>query len=198
MCCVLDVNLAQTLWNFTLCTAEKLKGLLSFYRSLRDEYDYWLSADLVEGTIPAELQGTLFRCAGLKGILELHPMRAVAGTRVLRLPSARYEPLVARRRQSLSLAGLVLWCRNGPGQLEIFGARIDQPFDGDGMICRFTFADGKAHFSNRYMLCTHERGSSDGPKTYTACRRAHVKYSDATQKSDEWFLVQICADTGLH
>jgi carotenoid cleavage dioxygenase-like enzyme len=45
-----------------VCAAEKLKGLLSFYRSLRDEYDYWLSADLVEGTIPAELQGSLFRC----------------------------------------------------------------------------------------------------------------------------------------
>lgn len=39
--------------------------------------------------------------------------------------------------------------RNGPGQLEVFGARIDQPFDGDGMVCRFSFADGKANFSNR-------------------------------------------------
>lgn len=52
---------------------------------------------------------------------------------------------------------LAFFCRNGPGQLEIFGARIDQPFDGDGMICRLTFADGKAHFSNRYLLCTHGR-----------------------------------------
>lgn len=57
-------TLSTTLWNIALCAAEKLKGLLSFYRSLRDEYDYWLSGDLVEGTVPAELQGTLFRCAG--------------------------------------------------------------------------------------------------------------------------------------
>ena len=108
----------------------------------------------------------------MRGILRFHTMRASAWPQASRLPVACYDALDCTKRQSLSLAWLVLWCRNGPGQLEIFGARIDQPFDGDGMICRFTFADGKAHFSNRYMLCTHERGSSDG---YTACRRAHVK-----------------------
>jgi all-trans-8'-apo-beta-carotenal 15,15'-oxygenase len=69
------------------------------YRSLRDEYEYWI--DDIEGQIPAELEGTLFR--------------------------------------------------NGPGLLDVNGRRVHHPFDGDGMVCAFTFQDGRAHFRNRFV-----------------------------------------------
>ena len=32
--------------------------------------------------------------------------------------------------------------RNGPGQLEIFGTALNQPFDGDGMICKCASESG--------------------------------------------------------
>ncbi len=41
--------------------------------------------------------------------------------------------------------------RNGPGLLDIQGQPIQHPFDGDGMICQFTFQQGRAHFRNRYV-----------------------------------------------
>ncbi len=42
--------------------------------------------------------------------------------------------------------------RNGPGLLEIGGIKLDQPFDGDGMVLRFTFdASGRVTFRNRYV-----------------------------------------------
>ncbi|KAF3885285.1 MULTISPECIES: carotenoid oxygenase family protein [Nostocales] len=69
------------------------------YQSLKQEFDYWI--DDIEGEIPPELHGTLFR--------------------------------------------------NGPGLLDINGQRIHHPFDGDGMISRVTFFDGRAHFSNRHV-----------------------------------------------
>ncbi len=40
-----------------------LEELLAFYRSQHEEYDYWLSSDLIEGQIPTQLRGTLFRYA---------------------------------------------------------------------------------------------------------------------------------------
>lgn len=69
------------------------------YRSLRSEHEYWI--DEVEGHIPPELHGTLFR--------------------------------------------------NGPGLLDVNGQRIHHPFDGDGMVCAFTFQNGRAHFRNRFV-----------------------------------------------
>lgn len=41
--------------------------------------------------------------------------------------------------------------RNGPGLLDINGQPIHHPFDGDGMISAVSFANGKAHFRNRYV-----------------------------------------------
>ncbi len=41
--------------------------------------------------------------------------------------------------------------RNGPGLLERGGQSLQHPFDGDGMICAFTFKDGRVHFRNRYV-----------------------------------------------
>jgi all-trans-8'-apo-beta-carotenal 15,15'-oxygenase len=72
------------------------------YESLTQEFDY--SIDDIEGQIPPELQGTLFR--------------------------------------------------NGPGLLDINGQKIHHPFDGDGMISRITFSNGRAHFRNRFVRTT--------------------------------------------
>ncbi len=69
------------------------------YESLKQEFDYWI--DEIEGEIPPQLTGTLFR--------------------------------------------------NGPGLLDINGQLIGHPFDGDGMISRITFTNGRAHFSNRFV-----------------------------------------------
>ena len=41
--------------------------------------------------------------------------------------------------------------RNGPGRQRIGGKPYGHWFDGDGMLCSFSFQDGKAHFRNRYV-----------------------------------------------
>ncbi|GCL35218.1 carotenoid oxygenase family protein [Sphaerospermopsis sp. FACHB-1094] len=41
--------------------------------------------------------------------------------------------------------------RNGPGLLDINGQRLHHPFDGDGMISRITFTNGRAHFRNKFV-----------------------------------------------
>ena len=69
------------------------------YDSQPNEYDYAITE--IEGEIPLELSGTLFR--------------------------------------------------NGPGLLDIGGAAIHHPFDGDGMISAFSFQNGKAHYRNRFV-----------------------------------------------
>lgn len=69
------------------------------YQSLKEEFDYWI--DDIEGEIPPELNGTLFR--------------------------------------------------NGPGLLDVNGQHIHHPFDGDGMISRISFSNGRAHFRNRFI-----------------------------------------------
>ncbi|AFY69985.1 9-cis-epoxycarotenoid dioxygenase [Thalassoporum mexicanum PCC 7367] len=79
----------------TFSRADWQKG----YRSLPQEYAYWI--DEIEGEIPADLEGTLFR--------------------------------------------------NGPGLLDRNGQEYGHPFDGDGMVCAFSFSNGKAHFANSYV-----------------------------------------------
>jgi all-trans-8'-apo-beta-carotenal 15,15'-oxygenase len=69
------------------------------YRSQKQEYNYQITE--IEGKIPDDLTGTLFR--------------------------------------------------NGPGLLDINDRSVRHPFDGDGMISRIAFQDGKAHFRNRYV-----------------------------------------------
>lgn len=69
------------------------------YTSQPAEDDYWI--DDIEGEIPPELHGTLFR--------------------------------------------------NGPGLLDVNGQPIHHPFDGDGMVCSFAFAGGRAFFRNRFV-----------------------------------------------
>jgi len=41
--------------------------------------------------------------------------------------------------------------RNGPGKMEVHGTKYDHPFDGDGMVTRFAFADGEVHYKNRFV-----------------------------------------------
>ncbi|MEQ8689738.1 MAG: carotenoid oxygenase family protein [Pseudomonadales bacterium] len=41
--------------------------------------------------------------------------------------------------------------RNGPGRQRIGDTRYGHWFDGDGMLCAFTFKDGQAHFKNAYV-----------------------------------------------
>ena len=41
--------------------------------------------------------------------------------------------------------------RNGPGRQRIGDAKYGHWFDGDGMLCAFTFDDGNVHFKNRYV-----------------------------------------------
>ena len=41
--------------------------------------------------------------------------------------------------------------RNGPGKMEVYGTKYDHPFDGDGMVTRFEFADGEVRYKNRFV-----------------------------------------------
>jgi all-trans-8'-apo-beta-carotenal 15,15'-oxygenase len=41
--------------------------------------------------------------------------------------------------------------RNGPGRQRIGTTAYGHWFDGDGMLCAFTFRDGRVHFKNRYV-----------------------------------------------
>lgn len=69
------------------------------YESQTQETDYWI--ENIEGQIPPELNGTLFR--------------------------------------------------NGPGLSDVNGQPIAHPFDGDGMIVKIAFKNGRAYFSNRFV-----------------------------------------------
>jgi all-trans-8'-apo-beta-carotenal 15,15'-oxygenase len=89
----------QTQENQNSAKSYTLEDWQGGYESLTQEFDYWI--DEIEGKIPTELRGTLFR--------------------------------------------------NGPGLLDINGKRLHHPFDGDGMISRITFNNGRAHFRNRFV-----------------------------------------------
>eukprot|EP00976_Prorocentrum_cordatum_P079849 1183741-Prorocentrum_minimum.AAC.8 len=39
----------------------------------------------------------------------------------------------------------------GPGLFEIGGERINQPFDGDGMIHQLSFKEGRVYFRNKFV-----------------------------------------------
>src|SRR5579883_100052 len=103
------------------------EGWQQGYRSLKQEFDYWI--DDIEGEIPADLQGTLFR--------------------------------------------------NGPGMLDVNGHPIHHPFDGDGMICAITFANGRAHFHNRFVR-------TEGYVAEQAAGRILYRGVFGTQKPGGW------------
>jgi len=41
--------------------------------------------------------------------------------------------------------------RNGPGKMEAFGEPYQHPFDGDGMVTRFSFDESGVHYTNRFV-----------------------------------------------
>jgi len=97
------------------------------YSSQYEEYDYWI--DEIEGEIPIELNGTLFR--------------------------------------------------NGPGLLDVHGFSIHHPFDGDGMISRFSFCNGKAHYKSRYV-------QTEGYVKEQAAKKILYRGVFGTQKPGGW------------
>lgn len=84
-----------------IVTDDLLNDFVAGYKCLNEEMQYWIDPAMVDGEIPEELSGTLFR--------------------------------------------------NGPGLFEIGGKKINQPFDGDGMICKFAFKDGRVLFQNKFV-----------------------------------------------
>ncbi|MCM1984656.1 carotenoid oxygenase family protein [Lyngbya confervoides] len=98
------------------------------HRSLKEEYSYWI--DDIEGQIPGDLRGTVFR--------------------------------------------------NGPGLLDVNGDRLHHPFDGDGMICAFSFHQGKAHFQNRFVR-------TEGYLAEQKAGRILYRGVFGTQKPGGWF-----------
>jgi all-trans-8'-apo-beta-carotenal 15,15'-oxygenase len=98
------------------------------YESLKEEFDYWI--DDIEGEIPPDLQGTLFR--------------------------------------------------NGPGLLDVNGQSIHHPFDGDGMISRITFTNGRAHFRNRFIR-------TDGYLAEQKAGKILYRGVFGTQRQGGWF-----------
>jgi all-trans-8'-apo-beta-carotenal 15,15'-oxygenase len=79
--------------------SELVKDWQKGYESQPKEYEYWIED--IEGEIPPNLEGTLFR--------------------------------------------------NGPGLLDVNGSPYRHPFDGDGMVCAFSFKDGRCHFRNKFV-----------------------------------------------
>lgn len=52
-------------------------------------------------------------------------------------------------RIPLELEGTLF--RNGPGKLDVGGEPYGHPFDGDGMVCRLSLVEGRAHFANSFV-----------------------------------------------
>lgn len=69
--------------------------------------------------------------------------------------------------------------RNGPGLLDINGIPVQHPFDGDGMICQFSFQEGKVHFQNRFV---HTQGFIEEQQAGTILYRNVF----GTQKPGGW------------
>ncbi len=93
-------DLEQPVMNLTTSDKQTLiKNWAEGYKSQLNEYNYEI--ENIEGEIPHELEGTIFR--------------------------------------------------NGPGKFEVNGQKFGHIFDGDGMICRIAFSQGKAYFQNSYV-----------------------------------------------
>jgi len=83
----------------TTSKSYSLKDWQQGYESQPQEFEYGI--DDIEGEIPLDLSGTLYR--------------------------------------------------NGPGLLDVHGTPLQHPFDGDGMICAFTFENGRCFFRNSFV-----------------------------------------------
>ncbi|MEM9542082.1 MAG: carotenoid oxygenase family protein [Cyanobacteria bacterium P01_E01_bin.42] len=90
----------QNLVTPTVLPSYRREEWIKGYLSQPNEGAYWIEE--IEGEIPANLRGTLFR--------------------------------------------------NGPGLMDVGGQPFAHPFDGDGMICAFSFCpNGKVYFQNRFV-----------------------------------------------
>mgnify|MGYP003949892735 CR=1 FL=1 len=69
--------------------------------------------------------------------------------------------------------------RNGPGRQRIGGKKYGHWFDGDGMLCAFTFRDAKAHFKNAYVRT---------PKYLAETKAQDIKYRGFGTKIPGGFL----------
>lgn len=45
--------------------------------------------------------------------------------------------------------------RNGPGLDEVYGKKLKHVIDGDGMVCKVSFLDGRAHFCSKFVRSAH-------------------------------------------
>ena len=50
--------------------------------------------------------------------------------------------------------------RNGPGRLHVHGMPLTHPFDGDGMVSRFSFREGRIRYRNRYVQTEEVRAEA--------------------------------------
>eukprot|EP00775_Hariotina_reticulata_P008099 gene8099-8292_t len=74
--------------------------------------------------------------------------------------------------------------RNGPGLQVTNPLYSRHPFDGDGMVCRFSFRDGRMHFSNRFVRTkgfVQEQvkpclAAASRTLNKAACVRGHLNY----------------------
>lgn len=69
--------------------------------------------------------------------------------------------------------------RNGPGLLDRGGVSFAHPFDGDGMICAFTFVEGRVHFRNRHVR-------TEGYRAEEAANKILYRGVFGTQKPGGW------------
>ena len=108
--------------------------------------------ELVQGEVPRELHGTLFRRgSGMQGLgassagrllrVVAHPSIG-SGCAAYRQPAAALmvpHPFHALPR------------RNGPGRFSVGGEAFQHPYDGDGLILSIAFQDGRAFFRSRFV-----------------------------------------------
>lgn len=84
--------------------------------------------EIVSGTLPTELTGTLFRCGFLTMLSYIAALQTYTNTHTFCFPS------------------------NGPGRFEVAAdAPYSHPYDGDGLVCAITFANGCAFFRSRFV-----------------------------------------------
>lgn len=140
------------------------------YKPFLDEWDrgfvegreepegYWL--ECVQGAVPADLCGTLFRCAGraLAALGWAAPVRRpalllLAAGVPCSLQRARMHRTEHCRRTdiTLPLAPASHPRRNGPGKFKVGGQEVGHPYDGDGMIHSIAFKAGRAYCRSRFV-----------------------------------------------
>ncbi|MCU0494491.1 MAG: carotenoid oxygenase family protein [Chloroflexaceae bacterium] len=120
----------------TTDTAQLQRDWRRGYESQPEEHSYWI--DEIEGQIPPDLHGTLFR--------------------------------------------------NGPGLLDVNGQPIHHPFDGDGLVSSFAFANGRCHYRSRFV-------QTEGYRAERAAGKILYRGVFGTQRPGGWLANML--DLGL-